>query len=63
MQQYMRAQDRVKQKENIHQVNPVPRPRARNPVSGPPKAKVAQTVEEALPWNQMKKDHSMNNKK
>eukprot|EP00975_Prorocentrum_lima_P028053 5896867-Prorocentrum_lima.AAC.1 len=53
------AQDLVK-KENIHQVHPFPRPRVRNPVSGPLTAKVAQPVEEALDWNQMKNDLIMN---
>eukprot|EP00975_Prorocentrum_lima_P011180 2371580-Prorocentrum_lima.AAC.1 len=55
----MKAQDLVK-KENIHHIYPFRKPRVRNPVSGPLKAKVAQPVEEILDWNKMDKDHIMN---
>eukprot|EP00975_Prorocentrum_lima_P045066 9440684-Prorocentrum_lima.AAC.1 len=46
MQQYMKAQDLV-EKENIHQIHALPKPRVRHPVSGPLKAKVAQPVEKS----------------
>eukprot|EP00975_Prorocentrum_lima_P005318 1150102-Prorocentrum_lima.AAC.1 len=59
MRQYIRAHNLVR-RENIHQVHPIPRPRVKNPIFGPRKAKVAQIAEEVLDWNQMTKDQVMN---
>eukprot|EP00975_Prorocentrum_lima_P036848 7754126-Prorocentrum_lima.AAC.1 len=58
MEQYMKGQDLVK-KENIPNIHPLPKPKVRNPGSGPFKARVAQPVETVLDSKNMKKDQIM----
>eukprot|EP00975_Prorocentrum_lima_P006275 1351563-Prorocentrum_lima.AAC.1 len=58
MQQYRKVQDLIKN-ENIHQTSPYPKPRVRNPISGPLKANVVSSVENNMDWSQMTKDHVM----
>eukprot|EP00975_Prorocentrum_lima_P068713 12922183-Prorocentrum_lima.AAC.1 len=51
----MEVQDLIK-REHIHQTSPFPKPRVRNPIAGPLKANVVQSVEDNMNWSEMTKD-------
>eukprot|EP00975_Prorocentrum_lima_P058328 12241906-Prorocentrum_lima.AAC.1 len=49
----------LSKKDSLHHISPSPKPRDINPMSGPSKAKVAQSVEEHQDRNKMNNDKLM----